>query len=241
MIIYRSTVVRPYVYMGTHKTTGHIYIGYREANTVPSDIDLFIYRTSSKIVRPNFDDYDWHVVAEFFAGDDAYDFEQQLIYENWGNSLLLNGYYCKPNGSKRFKKNVCLEETKLKISAKNKGKKRTAEQNRVTSIIGKGKVRSEETKQKMRKPKSLEHANKNRIANKGKKQSIEVRAARVEMLRNRSTEEKENTSKKMSLARKGIATVYDLHLLQVVKIPKSLFAELKNIRYVGLNSKLRAK
>lgn len=101
MNIYQSTKVRPYVYMGTHKLTKKIYIGYREANTKPSHIDLFDYRTSSRIVNPDFDQYDWYIVAEFNAGNDAYDFEQQLIFEHWDNPLLLNGtcHY----GKQRFK------------------------------------------------------------------------------------------------------------------------------------------
>jgi len=105
MNIYHSTQVRPYVYFGIHKITGEIYIGYREANTLSSDLDLFIYKTSSKIVRPNFDEYDWYIVAEFLVGIDAYDFEQQLISEYWSNPLLLNRQYRLPNGKKRFRSN----------------------------------------------------------------------------------------------------------------------------------------
>lgn len=111
--------------MGTHKTTGQIYVGYREANKIPSDRDLFIYRTSSKIIRPNFDDYDWFIVAEFFAGDDAYDFEQQLIYEYRDNQLLLN-QHCT-YGQQRWKPKVgpqstetCLLKSLRKIGVKRK-------------------------------------------------------------------------------------------------------------------------
>ena len=49
---YPSTRVKPYVYMGHNPVTGEFYIGYREANTKPSHIDLFDYRTSSNRVRP---------------------------------------------------------------------------------------------------------------------------------------------------------------------------------------------
>jgi predicted RNA-binding Zn-ribbon protein involved in translation (DUF1610 family) len=100
MSIYESSKVHPYVYICTHKETGHFYIGYREVNKVPSDIDLPKYRTSSKTVNPNFQNYYWSIIAEFFNGDDAYDFEQKLIYENWGNLKLINNscYYLK----KRF-------------------------------------------------------------------------------------------------------------------------------------------
>jgi len=101
MIIYTSEQAKPYVYMGIHTITGEIYIGYREANILPSHLDVYQYRTSSKVVNPNFDDYDWCIVAEFFAGQHAYDYEQQLIYEHWHSPLLVNRscYY----GKQRFK------------------------------------------------------------------------------------------------------------------------------------------
>lgn len=73
-----------------HRLTKQFYIGYREKNTVPSDQDLVKYRTSSKIVKPAFDQFDWIIVAEFFNGNDAYAFEQELINTYWGNPLLLN-------------------------------------------------------------------------------------------------------------------------------------------------------
>jgi len=105
MIIYTSEKVKPYVYMGTHRGTGEFYIGYREDNVRlnrPSHLDLFEYRTSSKVVNPNFDDYAWCIIAEFNSGNDAYDFEQELIFEHWNNSLLLNKN-CHFSSKKRFK------------------------------------------------------------------------------------------------------------------------------------------
>ena len=97
--------------MGTHKETGEIYVGYREQNAaknVLSHIDLFEYRTSSKDVNPIFDQFNWCIVAEFYDGDDAYDFEQQLIFENWQNPLLLNRvcYYGKVRFKARKRQNV---------------------------------------------------------------------------------------------------------------------------------------
>ena len=90
MNIYPSTKVRPYVYMGFNPITGEFYIGYREANILPSHIDLFEYKTSSKIVKPIFNQMHWFILAEFEIGNDAYDFEQLSIYENWDNPSLLN-------------------------------------------------------------------------------------------------------------------------------------------------------
>ena len=78
--------------MCIHRVTGHFYIGSRTSKylKLPSHLDFPRYQTSSKIVKPNFDEYDWFIVAEFFDKDDAYDFEQYLIFEYWGNPLLLN-------------------------------------------------------------------------------------------------------------------------------------------------------
>lgn len=101
MNIYQSTEVRPYIYICTHKTTGEFYIGYREANKVISQLDFPKYKTSSKIINPNFNDYFWIIYAEFSNGLDAYDYEQQLIFENWNNPLLLNKV-CYHN-KKRFR------------------------------------------------------------------------------------------------------------------------------------------
>ena len=94
--------VRPYVYLGIHKGSSQFYIGYREANIQLPHLDLFAYRTSSKEARPNFNEYDWYIIAEFENGNDAYDFEQQLINENWSNPLLLNKN-CRYGSKNRFK------------------------------------------------------------------------------------------------------------------------------------------
>ena len=60
---------------------------------IPSHLDLPEYKTSSTTVRPDWSNYTWTIVAEFFYPSDAYTFEQQLICDNWENPLLLNGYY----------------------------------------------------------------------------------------------------------------------------------------------------
>ena len=106
MNIYPSTKVRPYVYICFDRETGQFYIGYREQNirfNRTSDVDFPKYKTSSIYVRKNFDRFDWIILAEFENGDDAYAFEQQLIFENWSNPLLLNGQYRLPGEKKRFK------------------------------------------------------------------------------------------------------------------------------------------
>ena len=241
MIQYHSDKVRPYVYCCTHRVTGNYYIGYRERNVtlgIPSTIDLMIYKTSSKIVRPLFDEYESVVLAEFNTGDDAYDFEQQLIFENWNDPLLINKN-CQVGG-KRFKKNYCTEKTKAKLSAKAKGRKISDEHKILISKFQKGRPKSEETKQKMRKPKSQEHANNIRLANLGKKMTEETKQKQSISKLTMSPEKREKWVNSMSESRKGIVTAYDLELQQTVKISKSEFDQFKNIKYVGLNSKLRS-
>lgn len=104
MSIYTSTKVAPYVYICIDKDTSEFYIGYREANKEPSHIDLPKYKTSATKIHNNFDKFNWYIIAEFFDGDSAYDFEQLLIYENWNNEALLNRqcFY----GKSRFKSHI---------------------------------------------------------------------------------------------------------------------------------------
>lgn len=140
MNIYQSTKPTPYVYMCVHKTTGEFYIGYREKNVYlnrTSDTDLPLYRTSSKYINPVFEEYHWHIVAEFVDGASAYDFEQVLIQEHWHNPLLINRQY------------HAVEDTRFRNAG-----------------------HSQETRQKLRKPKpprSLEHCANMSKAKQGKK------------------------------------------------------------------------
>lgn len=106
MTIYFSTLAKPYVYICIHKETREFYIGYRERNVSlrrPSTVDLPLYKTSSKLVRPQFEEFEWIIVAEFNTGDAAYEFEQQLIRENWDDPLLLNEQYRLPSKEVAFK------------------------------------------------------------------------------------------------------------------------------------------
>lgn len=138
--------------MGIHKVTGEIYFGYREANKMPSNIDLYIYRTSSKVVHPNFDDYTWFIVAEFFTGIDAYNFEQQLIYENWSNPLLLNKHCMYGQERWKPKTGPQSDRTKKLKSLKKTGVKRkpfTEEHRLHMSINKQGKKYHQRYKQAM--------------------------------------------------------------------------------------------
>lgn len=122
MIIYTSTKVVPYVYICIHKETKQFYIGSRYTTKLklPSHLDFPAYKTSAPYIKENFDDYTWYIVAEFYNGDDAYDFEQQLIHEHWNNTLLLNEQYRLSNGKKRFKSQfgrIATKECRDKIKA----------------------------------------------------------------------------------------------------------------------------
>ena len=117
MTTYSSDKAVPYVYICTHKDTNQFYIGYREKNVklnTPSHLDLPEYKTSSTTVKPDFHDYTWTIVAEFFDPSHAYTFEQQMIYDNWENPLLLNGYY-HLGEQKQFRCTGHSEETKQKM------------------------------------------------------------------------------------------------------------------------------
>lgn len=93
---------QPYVYILTNKNTGDFYIGYRSANKVSAINDLGIkYFTSSKHVKNNFSLFEITNLIEFISKEDAYDYEQNLIFESWGNPKLLNKHY-NINGKSRF-------------------------------------------------------------------------------------------------------------------------------------------
>jgi hypothetical protein len=126
----------PYVYRLDHQTTNEFYIGYREANKVPSEQDLgFKYFTSAPNVKEKFNEFRITIIAEFFNGEDAYDFEQLYINENWDNPLLLNKqHYC---GKKRWKCTGHSVDTKKEMSNTRSGKVQSVEHatNRRASLM----------------------------------------------------------------------------------------------------------
>jgi hypothetical protein len=157
MTIYQSTKVLPYVYMGIHRETGQFYIGSRTSKRIklPPEQDILKYRTSSKIVKPIFDQFDWFIIAMFFDKDFATDFEQELIKENWENPLIMNQHY-QYGGGNMYAHNL------VRTGANNSfyGKTHSEESKRKMSEsrMGKlnpnfGKSHSDETKQKMRESK----------------------------------------------------------------------------------------
>lgn len=205
---------RPYVYKGKHNITNEFYIGYREKNTECGLDDLAKYRTSSKNVNPVFNEFNWEIIAEFENGDEAYDYEQQLIYENWGDPLLLNKN-CH-HGQKRFKSKkgrIHSEETKKKIGDAHFGKQRkefTQETLKRMSLAQSGKKLSETTKEKIRVARTGSTQSQETIAkrvakNTGKKRSPEICKKIGDVHRGKVVSD--NTKLKMSQMAKNRASV----------------------------------
>lgn len=207
MTIYTSEKVMPYVYMCIHNQTGRFYIGSRYTKSLnkPSHEDFPLYKTSSKQVRPNFHEYSWYIVAEFFNRIDAYQYEQQLIYENWLNPQLINAV-CRHNTTKMFspEKSTMSEarrtklieynrsrtgtthtpETKAKMSATRKGKQwnvMTEEIKRKISESNRGKTLTED--QKARHKAATADANRARCLGKKRDPSIASKAWETRRLR----------------------------------------------------------
>lgn len=91
----------PYVYKGVNPSTGEFYIGSRVNNKDSFELDLPKYRTSSKLVKPRFDEFEWSLLMEFSNKSCAVDYEQYMIYQEWGNPLMLNRS-CTYGHKKRF-------------------------------------------------------------------------------------------------------------------------------------------
>ena len=133
----------PYVYKLTHKETNEFYIGVRYGNSYPAHLDLGIrYKSSSKVVKPRFNEFNYEILAEFDDKESAIDFEQKLIEDHWGDPLILNKAI---QVTKTFRCKGHSEETKKKMSESKKGKPPN----------NKGKQLSEETKRKISEKASL--------------------------------------------------------------------------------------
>lgn len=86
----------PYVYIVRNRLDSTFYIGMRSANKVVAEKDLgVVYFTSSKKVKNNFKNFDIEILAYFKDQLSAFEFENNLIKEHWGNLLLLNKHYQK--------------------------------------------------------------------------------------------------------------------------------------------------
>lgn len=174
-------MILPYVYKLTNCNTGQFYFGFRSANNQPSEFDIgVVYFTSSRIVRPIFNEFDVLIVAEFYVADDAWKFEQSLIRTHWGDPLLLNRFVYKED-SKSFNTSgrKRTQEEKDKISKTKTGIKRTD-------------TRSAETTRKMVEGRKWYKPTPETI-----KKAQDTRRA------NNSTKHSEETKRKISEATKG--------------------------------------
>jgi hypothetical protein len=87
-----------YVYRLTHKITKEYYIGYRYANIKlklhpEDDLGKIYFTSSTYISEENFNDYISEIIHKTSDPDQAYDYENKLIAENWDDPLLLNRNY----------------------------------------------------------------------------------------------------------------------------------------------------
>jgi len=101
----KSTKRLPYVYISVEKVTGRFYIGYRYRNYLPSSEDFGkVYFTSNTYVKENFENFDHHIVAEFFDRKGAYKFESEFIKETQSD-LQINYDRIKNSRGPRGPKN----------------------------------------------------------------------------------------------------------------------------------------
>jgi hypothetical protein len=134
-----------YVYYIRHIPTGKFYYGSRyrhiEKNIQPED-DLWknYFSSSKKVLEMRKQDgdesFEYQIIYKDFDSDKCFRFEQNIIRENIGNLLCLNSRYFDVEKSKRI----------FSVFGK--------------TLSTKGVPKSEITKERMRKPKSVEHRKK---------------------------------------------------------------------------------
>lgn len=203
--------VLPYVYICTHRITKEYYIGYRAKNKLPSYLDLPKYKTSSKLVKPNFGEFEWCIVAEFFNDYDAFTHEQHLITECINDPLNINGFV---NGNFSMLNRKMSEHTKRQMSVSAKGKvvsditkqkmsvaqsNRTVEHRAKIGAKHKGKIMSLESRNKMTKAKKGKPS-----PNKGKKMTDEQKQKISKAHIGKKHPHSEKTKQKISIAHKNI-------------------------------------
>lgn len=164
-----------YIYKHTNKTNGKCYIG--QTWNIKNRWHPSCYKKSEKfynaILKYGWDNFTHEILIKCDENNVDY---WESYYIKLYNSVN-NGYNLESGGNK-YK--IFNEETKLKISKANKGKKRSAEdieKNRIGHI---GITHTEETKKKLRQANLGKHhteeaKEKNRQAHLGKKASFETR------------------------------------------------------------------
>lgn len=153
--------MKPYTYLIKHRPTGKVYYGFRAANKVEPDQDLWKhYFTSSSKVQ--------QLIEE--TGTDSFDVEIRKIFENkeqalsWETRVLRR---CRVLEDDRWiNQNVAgyivpTEESRKKISDYHKGKPKTQKH--------KEKIRSGNIGKNKGKKASVEHRRKNSEAHRGER------------------------------------------------------------------------
>ena len=89
--------ILPYVYKLTHKETGEFYIGVRYGNKHPAELDLGKrYFSSSKIVKPRFNEFNYEILREFNDSLSAIDYEKKSNRRKLeGSSNIKQGHSSK--------------------------------------------------------------------------------------------------------------------------------------------------
>lgn len=180
-----SNTIPAYVYYVKHRPTGQFYHGFRSKNIdlglMPEEDFWKNYFTSSTEIHKllestSIDEFDASIIYKDTNTDEAYWYEQESIKQTITSPLCLNKYYIdRKTAKQKFDQtgetpwNAGLtketDERLKKSSEKLRGpgnprygKKYTEEESKALSIATTGIPKSEETKQKMRKPKTEEHA-----------------------------------------------------------------------------------
>ena len=198
--------MKPYTYLIKHKPTGLVYYGFRSANKVDPEQDLWNkYFTSSPKVKllleeTGADSFDVEIRKTFDTQEQAVEWETKVLRrmrvlesEKWINQNIL-GYIVPTEESRKKiseanKGRVQTEEEKLQRSLSQKGSKRPwSAQNLPKDVSGAnngmyGKQQSEETRRK------IGEANRGKTPpNKGVPMSKEQKAKLSEAMRGRTVD-----------------------------------------------------
>jgi hypothetical protein len=193
----------PYVYVGTRRTDGRIYIGARSANVrenrnVIDDFGIKYFTSSNNVI---FDEFDWEILYIGNTKEEVFEFEGELIdaylragvlVNKKGNSGFNNGGQPHSEESKLKMRKPKSEEHKESFSKARKGIPLSEEHKANMSAARKGKPLSEEHKQslskaKIGKPKSEEHKENMSKSLKGKPKSEEHKENMSKSLKGRQS------------------------------------------------------
>lgn len=160
--------------------------------------------SSSEVVHNiGTDNFNYIILAEFWSSEDAYDFENSLIEENFTDPLILNRSYTKSN-KRRFRR---VGKHSEKSIAKMTGMKRTPETKAKISAGLTGNVLSDEHKSKIsasHKCKTLTYDHRKKIGDSllGRKHSEETKTKLSKAAKSREPVSSE-TKAKQSIAAKN--------------------------------------